>query len=142
MANFEDFSPIFCPTADFLPQGGAPLPCKIFTSGLYSIYSCCFLKIKSNVIQSVCLSLMFVTNDEKQRRRGASELHFITSKNLNIINLGEEVSIIRSFTLSICFIKLSLTMFWFRWRKTLFTLSLWLALFHVFNFIFLFRAVL
>ena len=34
MANFEDFSPIFCPTADFLPQGGGALPCKIFTSGL------------------------------------------------------------------------------------------------------------
>ena len=24
MANFEDFPPIFCPTADFLPQGGGP----------------------------------------------------------------------------------------------------------------------
>ena len=33
MANFEDFPPIFCPTADFLPQGGGALPCKIFTSG-------------------------------------------------------------------------------------------------------------
>ena len=22
MDNFEDFPPIFCPTADFLPQGG------------------------------------------------------------------------------------------------------------------------
>ena len=38
---------------------------------------------------------------------GASELHFITSKNPNIIKLGGEVAIIRS--LSICFIKRSLT---------------------------------
>ena len=33
MANFEDFPPIFCPTADFLPQGGVrPEFSKIFTS--------------------------------------------------------------------------------------------------------------
>ena len=32
MANFEDFSPIFYPTADFFATGGGPLPCKILTS--------------------------------------------------------------------------------------------------------------
>ena len=48
---------------------------------------------------------------------GASELHFITSKIPNIINLGE-VAITWSFMLSICFIKFSLIMFWFRWSKT------------------------
>ena len=49
---------------------------------------------------------------------GASQLHFITSKNPNIFYLGGEVAIIWSFTLSICFIKLSLIMFWFMWSKT------------------------
>ena len=39
-------------------------------------------------------------------------------KNPNIINIGGEVAIIRLFTLSICFIRLSLMIFWFRWRKT------------------------
>ena len=28
MANFEDFPPIFCPTADFLPQGGGRILVK------------------------------------------------------------------------------------------------------------------
>ena len=32
MAYFEDFPPIFCQQVDFLPRGGAPNPCKIFTS--------------------------------------------------------------------------------------------------------------
>ena len=32
MANIEDFPPIFCLTADFLPEGGDQKPCKIFTS--------------------------------------------------------------------------------------------------------------
>ena len=48
MANFEDFPPIFCPTADFLPQGGgALLPCKIFTS-----------EVVVNVVLSVVLNMM------------------------------------------------------------------------------------
>ena len=37
MANLEDFPPIFCLTADFLPQGGewgGSNPYKIFTSDL------------------------------------------------------------------------------------------------------------
>ena len=28
MAHFEDFQPIFCPTADFLPQGGGRILVK------------------------------------------------------------------------------------------------------------------
>ena len=35
MANFEDFPPIFCITADFLPRGGGLSLCKIFTRDLH-----------------------------------------------------------------------------------------------------------
>ena len=41
MANFEDFSPIFCPTADFLSEGGGP-------KSLYNIHQCKSMKLFLN----------------------------------------------------------------------------------------------
>ena len=51
------------------------------------------------------------TNDEKHRRGGVSEFHFITSQNPIMINLEGEIANIYLSTLNICFNKLSFILF-------------------------------
>ena len=50
MANFEDFPPIFCLTADFLPKGGPSNPCKIFISGTFPAAYCQTFKLFYSLI--------------------------------------------------------------------------------------------